>query len=344
MIPIASGVSLYEPGQKAILAWNGREEIMILSTDVASSQETLVVEILPLPSKPDVEAASTTSFEQIQRMIWQEGINRLMYDTLSEARSGSVEVVFHEKIGAHNITIVTASSTAELNTWIHNFLESSGVNDITSLGKFESVIGEYMARGFRYYVLDLITVTAEEKSVDPIFYRFNSDFLYYPLVITTPVGGTTKITLFTLTKEKLSLHHSRLRKADYLRAWGQPTSPDSHPIEFILSVSELSKIDLRVGEFFHYKAWLTVLEYEGQVNLLNEDLMMATSLRLTEQTINVDLTLPTTAVILCFALGAAASLIGVVVGALFTILYFRARIEKKEGMGVMVKQQVEGLP
>ena len=63
MIPVIEGVSIYEPGQKAILAWNGREEIMILSTDVSSSEETLVVEILPLPSKPVVEAASFDSFD-----------------------------------------------------------------------------------------------------------------------------------------------------------------------------------------------------------------------------------------------------------------------------------------
>jgi len=41
-----------------------------------------------------------------------------------------------------------------------------------------------MNRGFRYYVLDLITVSSEEKSVDPILYRFDCDFLYYPLEIT----------------------------------------------------------------------------------------------------------------------------------------------------------------
>lgn len=64
MIPVDPEVSVYEPGQKAILAWNGHEEVMILSTDVTSSKETLVVEILPLPSKPTVEAASFQSFEE----------------------------------------------------------------------------------------------------------------------------------------------------------------------------------------------------------------------------------------------------------------------------------------
>ncbi|HJH27131.1 MAG TPA: hypothetical protein C5S37_10290 [Methanophagales archaeon] len=43
-------VSLQESGQNAIVAWNGDEEIIILSTDAKSSESTLVLEVLPLPS------------------------------------------------------------------------------------------------------------------------------------------------------------------------------------------------------------------------------------------------------------------------------------------------------
>jgi len=72
MIPVSPEVSVYEPGQKAIVAWNGAEEILILSTGVSASGETLVVELIPLPSKPQVEAASFTSFEEVQSLIWRE--------------------------------------------------------------------------------------------------------------------------------------------------------------------------------------------------------------------------------------------------------------------------------
>ncbi|MDI6821605.1 MAG: hypothetical protein QMD66_01815 [Actinomycetota bacterium] len=40
MIPL-SDVSPYEPGQKAILACNGEEEVLILSTDVSASKHSL---------------------------------------------------------------------------------------------------------------------------------------------------------------------------------------------------------------------------------------------------------------------------------------------------------------
>jgi len=320
MIPIEPEVSVYEPGQKAILAWNGHEEIMILSTDVTSSQETLVLEILPLPSKPTVEAASFQSFEEIQRLIWNEGLNLFMYGSESKARSGSVEVVFHEEIGAHNITVVKASDTSELGNWMANFLENSGVDDTVSLGSFESVVEDYMNRGFRYYALDLITVSSEERSVDPILYKFNSDFLYYPLVITSPVGGDTEITLFVLTEDKIVKNYSPFRKVGYRLPKGGWT-----PIETVLSKGDLSKIDLRIGEIFQYKAWLTVLKYDGKVNWLNRDLMISGVAQTPETTINIDVSFLPILVVLSILLGATSTLAGVVV----TLLVIRSKPRKE---------------
>ena len=306
MIPVSPDVSVYEPGQKAIVAWNGQEEILILSTDVTSSSETLVLELLPLPSEPEVESASFKSFEEIQRFIWEEGVNQFMYSTEKDARGGSVEVVFHEEIGAHNITVVRATGADELVSWIESFLQANSVNETVSLGDFEPAVKDYMGRGFRYYVLDLITVTSDERSVDPILYRFNSSFLYYPLVITNPVPGETEIVLFLLTEGKVNKDYQPMSRTYYQVLGGSPK-----PIEFVLSKGDLSKIDLRIGELFEDGAWLTVLKYDGRLNLLTRDLMIAEEALNPADTLNVEVILPSTLIALCILLGAACTLAGV---------------------------------
>lgn len=307
MIPVYPGISVYEPGQKAILAWNGYEEIMILSTDVTSSEETIVLEIMPVPSEPNVEAASFQAFEQIQSLIWEEGMNQLIYSTKSEARSEGVEVVFHEQIGAHNITVVKASDTSELVNWMEDFLTENGLNEKISLQDFETVIKDYMSRGFRYYVLDLITVSQEERSVNPILYRFNSSFLYYPLVISSPINGDTEITLFLLTEGKVEKDYAPMQKTRYRTFWQlYPT------IEFMLSRGDLSKIDLRIGEMFQDGAWLTVLTYDGKLELLTRDLMIAGENVNPDATINVEVTIPPTLIAMCILLGTASTLAGVI--------------------------------
>jgi len=58
MVSVQPNVSVCEPGQKAIIAWNGTTEILILSTDIFASSVAKVLEILPLPSNPtEVERA-----------------------------------------------------------------------------------------------------------------------------------------------------------------------------------------------------------------------------------------------------------------------------------------------
>jgi len=280
MIPIDPGISVYEPGQKAIVAWNGQEEILILSTDVNATDSTLALEIMPLPSNPkQIEKASFESFITIQNLIWKHAQEVLERYNLGADETKSVEVTFHEKIGAHDITVVKAGDASELITWAEDFLESNEISQEISLQKFELVIEDYMARGFRFFVLDLIEISPDENSVEPILYRFETSFLYYPLKISSPIPGDTKITLFLLTNRKIPnpfyyMPSNPLGIAFY-RSLISEAPPELEPIQLNLTEGQLSIIDLRIGEIFEDNVWLTVMEYEGPLSGLTKDLMIA---------------------------------------------------------------------
>jgi len=271
----------------------------------------LVLEILPLPSKPVVEVASFQSFQRMQEMIWEEGVNLKTFSNTYDARSGSLEVLFHEQIGAHNITVVEASIASALIDWANSFLAASDVDKEITLQNFESVVEDYMGRGFRHYVLDIIAFSPKERSIDPILYRFDSSTLYYPLLITSPVGGDGEITLFTLTEEKLTGNYQPFSLAYYRVNGGE-----SQPIQFVLSKGDLSQIDLRISELFAEKAWLSVVKYDGNLSYLNKDLMLSESAFNpavdSPQTVVVEL--PFNIVAVSFLLGALAVSIGIVIG------------------------------
>ena len=275
MIPVDPGVSIYEPGQKAIVAWDGHEEILILSTDVSGADTTLALEIMPLPSNPtQIEKASFESFVTIQSIIWKQASDVLGPYYQGQENTRSVEVTFHEKIGAHDITVVKASDASELTAWAEDFLELNEIGQGISLQEFESVIEDYMARGFRFFVLDLIEITSDENSVEPILYRFETDFLYYPLKISSPIPGDTRITLFLLTERTIPspfyyMPPNPLEMAFYWSPAGQEL------IQLNLTKGQLSIIDLRIGEIFEDNVWLTVMEYEGPLSGLTKDLMIA---------------------------------------------------------------------
>ena len=57
MIPYY-GYSLNEPGQKAIIGWNGEEEVMLLSVDVRADYEIKALHVVPFPTLPEVTLGS----------------------------------------------------------------------------------------------------------------------------------------------------------------------------------------------------------------------------------------------------------------------------------------------
>lgn len=327
MLPITPGVWVYEPGQKAVIAWNGREEILILSTDVRATVETLVLEILPLPSMPVVESASIQIFQTIQEMIWDEGMNLRAFSSLNDAKAGSVEVVFYEQIGAHNITVVKADRADNLTDWMNSFLSASGVDQQVTLQNFETVVEDYMSRGFRHYVLDIITFSPQERSIDPILFRFNSSTLYYPLLITSPVAGDGEITLFTLTNEKGLNNYWPLQLA-YYRTYGGAW----HQISLMLSTGDLTKIDLRIAEMFQEGAWLSVLEFKGSLGSLYRDLMLSESAFHQPEGSSdiVPPELPFSTIALFLLLGAALVAVGVIIGAMVVRLLGRKQSGKDD--------------
>lgn len=264
MIPILP-VPVFEPGQKAIIAWNGQKEILILSADVASTANTTVLQIMPLPSIPTkIEEAGMKSFRRVEVLIWSR-VPIMHAGEVEGNVSVDVTVVFHEKIGMHDITVVEAYNVSEFVKWMDEFLLKNGITEQVTLQDFESIIDDYMFRDFHFYVLDLIDTSSEQKSVEPILYEFDTSFLYYPLLITTPVGGDGKITLFLITPHVIGHGYHPLMKAQYY---------NEEDVEFEVSKEELFYIDSRIGELFEDTAWLTTLTYDGPLGTLTEDLMI----------------------------------------------------------------------
>ncbi len=277
MVPIGD-VSVYGPGQKAIIAWNGDEEIMVLSTDVSASGDSQVLEILPLPSEPKIEKGDFASFEQLNRLI-EEHFPRQWWDGFRKGAltpGEGVEIIFHEKIGAHDITVVKAGDSAELVMWAESFLRDAGIEHEISSAKLESLVDDYIARDIEYFVFDLIEVTSEPKSIEPIVYRFNSDFLYFPLKISTLAQGWTDINLFLLTPQPVNLHWlpagSELPQGlEMGKFYGERGAP---PIQFKLTEEELASINKDIPGLLKGDAWLTAMAYHGDLAGLTRDLII----------------------------------------------------------------------
>ncbi|HDD42467.1 MAG TPA: DUF2330 domain-containing protein, partial [Nitrososphaeria archaeon] len=262
-----SEADIYNPGQKAIIAWNGTYEELILSTDLYSSRRGVVFELMPLPSMPEVEKGSYDSFKAVQEIIMRRAVKGL---PAPGKESEGLEIVFHEKIGAHDITVVKASDAGELLKFVSNRAESLGIS-IKAGEKVEEIFEDYLARGFGYWVLDVVEVGDKVRSVEPIVYRFRSDELYYPLKVSRAAEGETQITLYLIARSSIreDLLPQGFRIASY--------AGSKKPLSYSISGEELEAVDPKIARMFDGGAWFTAVIYRGSLEGLREDLEIGKS-------------------------------------------------------------------
>jgi hypothetical protein len=270
MIIVGPKVTLVESGQNAIIGWNGREEVLILSTDAMASKSTLVLEVLPLPSNPkSVEEGSFNSFIKLEE-IMDEKLEFLQEKGILGIKGGGkegVEITFHKKIGAHEVTVVKVADLDYFMRWVNDFTLGKGFKGEIS-SEFKNTVESYLDRGMKFFVFDVIDVGSAKQSIKPLVYQFETDFLYYPLEITaTSDAGlsSSTVNLFIITKgivNKELIRETRLR----------PRIGFDNLIG--LSKSELKEISPEIASLFGSHAYVMNTGYRGRLNYLNKDLIV----------------------------------------------------------------------
>lgn len=241
-------IPVYEPGQKAIISWNGEQEIMILSVDVYSENSTKALHMVPFPSLPQVELGTLNSFEKINELTMA---NRYIYKGMGwdgvsiMSENSAIEIVFNEKVGPHNITAVKINSSQDFSLWVNEFLSDKGITDLELPDDLDLIIDNYIKQNITYFVFDIIDLNVEEKSVDPIIYKFDTEYLFFPLEISSIIEGKTKITLALITPPNLPINIMPLQKLGFYRGFDK-----------IISKSDLYEISEKIAEIFNDNGYL----------------------------------------------------------------------------------------
>jgi len=269
MVPISlPDVSIYEPGQKAIIGWNGREEVMILSTEVYADTSIKVLEILPLPSKPKVEKGDFKAFQKVERLIFKhrpkEMIAKRGITVPFKEEELFVEVIFKERIGPHSITVVKAEEGDDLIRWARNFFKDSPFQFPQRL---RPIFERYIQEGKKFFVFDIIEIGKKRKPVEPLIYTFKSKSLYYPLEISSIVKGSSTIQLYILSKGIPNLWVDSLPLE-----FGYYRLSRKRPILFEIREEEIKGIAPQLLKVLNFKpVYLSVLKYRGPLSSLKGD-------------------------------------------------------------------------
>lgn len=266
-------VQLEEAGQNAIVAWNGNEEIIILSTDMRSSESVLVLELIPLPSNPTkVEEGSSESFTKLVEIMNRKA-GEMREKTLApgtrRAEVPGVEITFHKKIGAHDVTIVKVNDLDYFINWVKDFSTNRGFEYIELPSNFKTTVSNYLNRNIDHFVFDVIETNESSQTINPLVYRFESDYLYYPLEITaTSDAGwsSSRVNIFLIAKGVVNQTVITDAKLFPRVGFGE------YSIE--LTRDELREISPELEDLFKSDPFVMNAQYFGPLNMLNKDLIV----------------------------------------------------------------------
>lgn len=204
-LPFTPDADIFAPNQNALIAWNGKEEILILSAKLSASKNTKVLEIIPLPSEPEVKKSNLKLLDQANEFLTARVFDDLRKPVLRNEinKKEAAEVKQEIIIGPHNISIIKVSDQKGFIDRVNNYLQKKGKDSPQISAELSENINDYINKGYEYFIFDTIEVSSEAKFNQPISYTFKTDKLYYPLQIAKSTLGHSEIVLFILTDQNL---------------------------------------------------------------------------------------------------------------------------------------------
>ncbi len=276
-------VAVIEGAQAAVIAWNGTHEYLLLSVNarlsgltqeaaVAGRARVLAIQIMPFPSIPEVSEGDRYVFHRLGEVLTEHLLEKYRYYPTPlyrglggpwHAGEESISLVFFGEIGAHHLAVLEVRDAGQLIDWVKDFYAEKGLyltGQEDLLKRAEAVVADYVRRGYRYFAVDMIVLAEEDKTIEPLAYTFECDYVYYPLYISSTSGGETDVKLFVLADAWLS-------KSQVAAAGLEVALRDE------LSNAELMRISPVIREFMGGgPVRITVLTYSGPAEELKADL------------------------------------------------------------------------
>ena len=226
---------------------------------------------MPVPAEPRVEKGEMSLFVKATEMLnWNA--NRSGYGRGSRTfdREGTAapvpagEITFHERIGAHDISVVRVNDRASFVGWVTTYLRKAGVDHPVIPNTMIGNVEEYLSEGFSWFVFDVVSLQASPRTNEAIQYRFETNRIFYPLKISRTGQGQTSVDILILT---YPLH------AKFL---GLPEHNVKKIYSMFVDQSALDQLDAAFPYFFRHEsnALLSLWRIQGDLKSFDKDLIV----------------------------------------------------------------------
>ncbi len=189
-------VNLTEPAQRAIIAYDGFSEILILSTDLSSQQNTKAVRFIPFPSKVTVKEGNKETFKNLEKLIKKYNLHYLTFYRSGEPKKEGIEIVSDQTLGPHRVVQVKVGEFSDFTKWVKELFKKERISKEGFTEKEQDIIVHYLKMGINYFVFDIVDLSNGINSITPLVYKFDTPYFYYPLVTSSVFSGDGNIELY----------------------------------------------------------------------------------------------------------------------------------------------------
>ncbi len=214
-IPFVAEARVYRPTQRAVTAFDGREQILLLSTDLRADRPTKVLEVLPFPSEPKVAVVEDDLFQKARQIIEDKLTGQQPASVKAAVRGGpgGHDAEFHERTDVRNTVVVRLTDSRSFVTWVTNHLREAGVDDPSVSTRVKFLARDYARDGFTWFAFNVIELGPEMVARQSVRYRFATPRFYYPLRIMGTDSGSTTIRLVLISPRLVQMPDIRPGRA-----------------------------------------------------------------------------------------------------------------------------------
>jgi hypothetical protein len=209
-IPDGPGASVVD--ERALLAWDGSAEDILMSFDVSGSSQAAAW-VMPVPTAAQVTLGDAEAFDELARIAaprveyrdswWPTfgwlGDDAPLLEAAAGAPSGAVNVLGSQRIGPFDVTRLASRDASALADWLatRGFPHPDGLNDN---------LAPYVADGWEIVAIRLAPADRGESlsgKLQPLRLSFASNTPVYPMRLSRSAQTPQSVDLFVLAKHRM---------------------------------------------------------------------------------------------------------------------------------------------
>ncbi len=189
---------IFQPTQKAVIYWDGREEKLILQTKYEGPAEEMVW-VVPVPSEPTVKKGAPEIFQEMSKRTQEPDISHTRFRMLQTLGTGGSRspLEWQRRIGAYDVALLSPVGATQVVAWLK-------ANDYGVPDEAVPILQDYIERKW-WMVASRIHKNALDNAtrghlakgtLHPLEMTFRTTRCVYPLRLTSLAAGPVEVLLY----------------------------------------------------------------------------------------------------------------------------------------------------